>query len=116
MPSAHQSTAVPWPVLRSTSGARYSIVPHEVCAIGGGSDALLGQPKVESDVAIVVEEHVFGLQVAVDDAGREGQILLVLAQRSRIVQRGRSWDPVAEGGKIARHRGTSQYLTRLFAV
>lgn len=30
MPSAHQSTALPWPLLWMTSGARYSGVPHRV--------------------------------------------------------------------------------------
>lgn len=34
MPSAHQSTALPWPLLWMTSGARYSGVPQRVHVLG----------------------------------------------------------------------------------
>jgi len=35
IPKAHQSTALPWPLLCITSGARYSGVPQSVHVLGG---------------------------------------------------------------------------------
>lgn len=39
MPSAHQSTALPWPLLWMTSGARYSGVPQRVHVLWGMTEA-----------------------------------------------------------------------------
>ena len=66
-PSAHISTGTPQSSRRSTSGAMYPTVPSTCCSSGGGGPGEAEVADLEP-AALLPDEHVPGLQVAVHDA------------------------------------------------